>query len=229
MTRMVGRGVLAGVIAVAGMCLGWAVPGEAAPVTFEFSGSVCASRPAIRSAAKSRWERNSRAITRSRRRRTIRTATNEADRASSSGWPYGITLNFDGGPGFHVDDYFNIHVLNGDRPSHGDRYSVQGCGGGCNNQDIGLVLLDSTLQAFSSDALPLDAPLLRLFEISMLTFRGDQNGQEFTVLGNITGLEDVRGRLRRQRSGAGSVARYPNRALCCSSLPRSHSWAAAAT
>ena len=188
MRRVPGRRVLAGAIAVAGMCVGWTVPGEAAPVTFEFTGSVTSVRPDDPFGGTITVETEFKGFY------TFSSTSNDQDSDSrsgsytSSGSPYGITLNFDGGPGFHIDDYFNIHVLNSDRPSHGDRYSVRGCGDSCGNLEIGFSLFDSSLRAFSSDALPLDAPLLSLFESTMLQFRGNQNGQAFVVLGKITGL-----------------------------------------
>jgi hypothetical protein len=173
---------------VAWLGAGWAAPCAAAPVTFDFTGSVTQTMfdPSDPFAGGISF-----GTTFSGSYTFETTATDGIPFASNGsynafGAPYQFTVSIGGGFTFSTSDAVNIGVGNG--PA--DQYSVLACAGGpfCFGSTAAIFLEDLDGTVFASDALPLTAPALSAFETALFTFRGFVNDNQVEIIGALDSL-----------------------------------------
>ena len=109
---------------------------------------------------------------------------------SPAGSPYGLSVTIGVSNKAATSDFLNIGVVNGAT----DFYTVLACegGSGCPNLLIELLFEDLAGLMLSSDALPLDTLALGS-AFGTLTVRGNAGGNQVEVLGVITSLACVSG------------------------------------
>jgi hypothetical protein len=173
---------------MAWLVAGWAAPCAAAPVTFDFTGSVTQTMfdPNDPFAGAIGF-----GTTFSGSYTFETTATDAIPFASngsysSFGSPYQFTVTIGGGFTFSTSDVLNIGVGNG--PA--DQYSVLACAGGpfCFGSTAALFLEDLDGTVFAGDALPYPAPALSAFETALFTFRGFVNDNQVEIIGQLDSL-----------------------------------------
>jgi hypothetical protein len=179
---------LASVLAVAAwLGAGWAAPCVAAPITFDFTGSVTqatfdpndpfAGGIGFGTAFSGSYTFESAATD------NIPFPSNGS--YNSFGLPYLFTVTI-GSFTFSTSDALNVST--GDGPS--DQYSVLACAGGpfCFGSSASLFLEDLDGAVFAGDALPYPAPPLSAFEVALFTFRGFVDGNQVEILGQLESL-----------------------------------------
>jgi hypothetical protein len=182
------RRFAAGAIAVLGLA-GCASPCLAAPVTFEFTGTVTQfnSDP-----ADPFFGGNVKFGTPFFGAYTFDSAAADAIPDAGSG-SYTSPANtapfqwsFAAGPsGIAVAGPINIGVVNG----AADAFTMLGCvESDCSGLTMELFFEDLSGLVFSSDALPLDAPLLNAFQVATFALRGPLRDNEVEILGQLTSL-----------------------------------------
>lgn len=112
---------------------------------------------------------------------------------TSSGVAFGIAVDFDGGA-VSVDLYGLPTVLNigvaDNFAGPVDQYAVTGLAG---SVELGLFFEDTLASAFSSDGLPVPAPLLAAFSFRQFRWFDTDAGNPHEILGNIESLSCVAG------------------------------------
>jgi len=176
-----------GLAVAAWLGAGWAAPCVAAPITFDFTGSVTqatfdpndpfAGAISFGTAFSGSYTFES-------------TATDNIPFPSngsytSFGAPYLFTVTI-GAFTFSTSDVLNVST--GDGPT--DQYSVLACAGGpfCFGSSASLFLEDLDGAVFAGDALPFPAPPLSAFEVALFTFRGFVDGNQVEILGQLDSL-----------------------------------------
>ena len=172
---------------VALVCAGAVAPCVAAPITFDFTGSVTSATfiptdpfggtIGVGTAFSGSY--------------TFESTTADGNAFASDGsytgmgLPYLFTLNI-GSFTFSTSDILNINVSDG----AADGYSVLACAGGpfCFGSSAQLFLQDTDGTVFSSDALPVAAPPLSAFEVATLTFSGFANDNFALINGQLETL-----------------------------------------
>jgi hypothetical protein len=180
---------LASSLAVAAwLCAGWAEPCAAAPITFNFTGSVTQTTfdpndpfggaIAFGTTFSGSYTFESTAPD------NIPFATNGSYNAF--GAPYLFTVNIGGAFTFLTSDALNIGTGNGGT----DQYSVLACAGGpfCFGSYAAIFLEDIDGAVFPGDALPSVAPPLSAFETALFTFRGFVNFNQVEIIGQLDSL-----------------------------------------
>jgi parallel beta-helix repeat protein len=173
---------------VLSVCVAWAAPSAAAPVTFNFTGSVTQASfdpddPFSGSIDFGTTFNGS---------YTFDAAATDAIAAAyggsyaASGAPYGFTLNI-GGHTFSIADYLSVNVTNS---IGSDFYAALACAGGpsCVGDAIELYMQDVSGTAINSDALPLTPPLLSAFGIAGFGLNLLIDGNTVQVAGQLASL-----------------------------------------
>jgi hypothetical protein len=106
---------------------------------------------------------------------------------SPSGSPFGINVDFGNGASFGENGFLNVGVIH----NAIDELTVLGCvtGTPCTGLTMELLLIDAQGSVFSSDALPLAAPLLSAFEVADLILTTELNGSFVEIQGQLTSLQ----------------------------------------
>lgn len=181
---------LASILAVVGLvCAGAAAPCVAAPITFNFTGSVTTAMfvpndpfaGAIGTGTAFSGSYTFESTT------TDGNAFPTDGSYSVLGLPYLFTVTFGAGTfTFSTSDILNINVSDGAV----DGYSVLACAGGpfCFGSSAQLFLQDTDGTVFASDALPVSAPPLSAFEVAILTFTGFANDNFAQINGQLETL-----------------------------------------
>lgn len=176
-----------GLAIAAWLCAGWAAPCAAAPITFDFTGSVTqttfapndpfAGAIAFGTAFSGSYTFESAATD------NIPFPSNGS--YTTFGAPYLFTVTI-GAFTFSTSDVLNVST--GDGPT--DQYSVLACAGGpfCFGSSASLFLEDLDGAVFAGDALPFPAPPLSAFEVALFTFRGFVDGNQVEILGQLDSL-----------------------------------------
>jgi hypothetical protein len=177
-----------GLAVAAWLCAGWAAPCVAAPITFDFTGSVTQTTfdPNDPFAGAIGF-----GTTFSGSYTFDSTATDNIPFASngsynSFGAPYLFTVTIGGSFTFSTSDALTVST--GDGPA--DQYSVLACAGGpfCFGSAAQLFLEDLDGAVFAGDALPFPAPPLSAFEVALFTFRGFVDGNQTEIIGQLDSL-----------------------------------------
>ena len=182
----------------AAVCLGIAdpTPGEAAPVTFAFTGSVTQAsfdpndpsggEIAFGTAFSGSYTFESTAPDRI-------SNDSSGSYASPAGAPYGFAVNFGPGHDFVTSDALSVGVI--DNAGGVDAYSVLACFGGftCPEVMLELFLGDLDGSVFADDALPLDTLAFEAFEVATFALRGLIDGNQVEILGNLSSLSCAEG------------------------------------
>jgi hypothetical protein len=176
-----------GLAVAAWLGAGWVAPCAAAPLTFDFTGTVTqtmldpndpfAGGIAFGTAFSGSYTFESTAPD------SIPFASHGS--YSSFGVPYEFTVTI-GGFTFSTSDALSVSVANG--PS--DQYSVFACAGGpfCSGSTWSLFLEDLDGAVFGSDALPTTAPPLSAFEVALFSFRGFVDDNQVEIIGQLESL-----------------------------------------
>jgi hypothetical protein len=177
-----------GLAVAAWLCAGWAAPCVAAPITFDFAGSVTqtsfapndpfAGAIAVDTAFSGSYTFESTA--------TDNIPFPSNGYYSSFGLPYLFTVTI-GSFTFSTSDALSVSTGNG--PS--DQYSVLACTGGgpfCFGSSASLFLEDLDGSVFAGDALPFPAPPLSAFEVALFTYRGFVNDNQVEIIGQLDSL-----------------------------------------
>lgn len=177
-----------GLAVAAWLCAGWVAPCAAAPITFDFTGTVTQTvfDPNDPFAGAIGF-----GTTFSGSYTFESTATDNIPFASNGsynafGVPYLFTVTIGGGFTFSTSDVLNISTGNGAT----DQYSVLACAGSpfCFGSAAQLFLEDLDGAVFAGDALPFPAPPLSAFEIALFTFRGFVDDNQVEILGQLDSL-----------------------------------------
>jgi hypothetical protein len=177
-------------VAALWLCAGFAASSAAAPITFDFTGSVTQTMfdpddPFAGGIAFGTTFAGS---------YTFESTTADGIAAAHSGAyappggaPYQFAVTI-GGHTFSTPDFLSIGV--GNDVGATDHYAVLACSGSaaCQESTLELFLLDLDATAFTSDALLVPAPLLGAFEIATFTFRGLIGGNQVEILGQLESL-----------------------------------------
>ncbi len=173
---------------VLSVCVAWAAPGAAAPVTFNFTGSVTQASFDPDDSFSGSVDFG----TTFNGSYTFDSAATDAIAAANGGSyaafgaPYGFTVNM-GGHTFSIADYLSVNVSNS---SGFDFYSALACAGGpsCAGDSMQLYLQDFSGTVFNSDALPLTPPLLSAFANAALGLDLLIDGNTVQILGQLSSL-----------------------------------------
>jgi hypothetical protein len=177
-----------GLAVAAWLCAGWAAPCVAAPITFDFTGSVTqtsfdpndpfAGAIGFGTTFSGSYTFESMAPD------NIPFASNGS--YNSFGAPYLFTVTIGSGFTFATSDALTVSTGNG--PT--DQYSVLGCVGVpfCFGSSASLFLEDLDGAVFAGDALPFPAPPLSAFEVALFTYRGIVDGNQVEILGQLDSL-----------------------------------------
>lgn len=179
---------LASVMAVVGwVCAGAAAPCVAAPITFDFTGSVTTTT----FIPNDPFGGTIGAGTTFSGSYTFESTAADGNPFSTDGsysvlgLPYLFTVTI-GSFTFSTSDILSINVGDGAV----DAYSVLACAGGpfCFGSSAQLFLQDDQGTALTGDGLPLSAPLLSAFEVATLTFTGFVNDNFAQINGQLETL-----------------------------------------
>jgi hypothetical protein len=177
-------------VAAVWLCVAWAAPSAAAPITFDFTGSVTQTMfdpddpfsggIAFGTAFGGSYTFESTTA-------DAIAAPHSGAYASPGGVPYQFAVTI-GGHTVSTSDFLSLGVANNVGAT--DHYSVLACSGSaaCPESTLELFLLDLDATVFASDALPFEAPLFSAFEVATFAFRGLIGGNQVEILGQLESL-----------------------------------------
>jgi hypothetical protein len=182
----------------AAICLGIAdpAPGEAAPVTFAFTGAVTQTMfdPNDPSGGEITFGTGfSGSYTFESTAPDQIPNGSSGSYASPAGAPYGFAVNFGPGHDFVTSDALSVGVL--DNAGGIDVYTVLACFGGftCPEVVLELFLGDLDGSVLTGDSLPLDTLAFEAFEVATFALRGLIDGNQVEILGNLSSLSCTEG------------------------------------
>jgi hypothetical protein len=174
------------------LCAGWTASGEAAPVTFTFTGAVTQinrtgepySGPiAVGNAIEGHFTFESAAP-------DLIPDTAAGLFTSPSGAPYGLSVTIGGHSTFSTSGYLGVNV-NNDPDSLMDSFGVMGCPSTvCSSMLVALSYTDADGTVFGSDAFPGTPPPFSAFESTLfwLYWPNIIDGNFVDVIGNLNTL-----------------------------------------
>jgi hypothetical protein len=186
------RFILAAVVVVPALGA-WAAPADAAPITFNFTGTITQvnldpdvpieGAPTFGTPFSGSYTFESTSV-------DLIAQPGSGSYSSPQGPPSQFVVEIGGGTSRTVN-FVNIGVFDG---ASSDTYSVLACGDPlCSSLVLGLDFLDLDGTALASDALPLDAPPFAAFELAQFTFRSVNELLQAEFLGQVTSLTCVDG------------------------------------
>jgi parallel beta-helix repeat protein len=190
------RRLAAGLTAAICLGIGSPTPGEAAPVTFAFTGAVTQTMfdPDDPSGGEITFGTGfSGSYTFESTAADQISGGGSGSYASPMGAPYGFAVNFGPGHDFITSDALSIGVV--DNAGGIDAYSVLACFGGFSCPDVVMELFlgDVDGSAITGDALPLDTLPFEAFEVAFFALRGLIDGNQVEILGRLSSLSCTEG------------------------------------
>jgi hypothetical protein len=174
------------------LCAGWTVAGEAAPVTFTFTGEVTQinrtgepySGPiAVGNAIEGHFTFESAAP-------DLIPDTAAGLFTSPLGAPYGLSVTIGGASTFSTSGYLGINVYN-DPDGLMDSFGVMGCPGTvCGSMLVALSYKDSSGTVFGGDSLPATPPPFGAFDSTLFWLYAPNiiDGNYVDVIGSLSSL-----------------------------------------
>lgn len=186
------RFILAAVVVVPALGAG-AAPADAAPITFNFTGTVTQMNvdpegpipgdATFGTPFSGSYTFESTSV-------DLIAQPGSGSYTSPQGPPSRFVVEI-GGSNSGTNNFLNIGVVDG---ASSDFYSVTACGDvACSFFSLELLFQDLDGTAFASDALPLDAPPFAAFELAAFAFRFDIQQRQVEILGQVTSLTCVDG------------------------------------